>query len=178
MRVLVTAASKHGATAEIAVAIAESIEETGHHAVVARPEELASIEGYGAVVLGSAVYAGHWLDESRAFVKRHHAALVAMPVWLFSSGPIGDPAKPDADPVDVSSVITATHARQHRLFPGRLSKHHLGFAERAIVTALRAPDGDFRPWNDIDAWGREIGKALDGEADGTPESTSASQTVT
>lgn len=90
MRVLVTAASKHGATAEIAVAIAQSIEETGHHAVVARPEEVLSIEGYEAVVLGSAVYAGHWLEESRGFVKRHRAALAELPVWLFSSGPIGD----------------------------------------------------------------------------------------
>ena len=177
MRVLVTAASKHGATAEIAVAIAESIEGTGHHAVVARPEELASVEGYGAVVLGSAVYAGHWLEESRAFVKRHRADLTGMPVWLFSSGPIGDPAKPDTDPVDVGPAITATNARQHLLFAGRLSKHHLGFAERAIVVALRAPDGDFRPWNDIDAWGREIGKALDAESGITRETKSAEPTV-
>jgi menaquinone-dependent protoporphyrinogen oxidase len=177
MHVLVTAASKHGATAEIAVAIAASIEEAGHHAVVARPEELLSIEGYEAVVLGSAVYAGRWLEEARGFVKRHRGALAKLPVWLFSSGPLGDPLKPDADPVDVTAIFLATHARQHRLFPGRLAKHQLGFAERAIVIALRAPDGDFRPWNEIDTWGREIGHALDAEPASEVETDAVAQPV-
>jgi hypothetical protein len=50
---------------------------------------------YDAVVLGSAVYAGHWLKPARALADRCAAALRARPVWLFSSGPVGDPAKPD-----------------------------------------------------------------------------------
>ena len=59
------------------------------------------------------------------------------------------------------AVQSATQARDHRMFPGRLVKRELGFAERAVVTALRTPDGDFRPWNDIDTYGRDIARALD-----------------
>jgi menaquinone-dependent protoporphyrinogen oxidase len=67
------------------------------------------------VVLGSAVYAGHWLKPARDLVARCGPALAARPVWLFSSGPVGDPPKPEEDPVDVAEVLAATSAREHRL---------------------------------------------------------------
>lgn len=34
------------------------------------------------------------------------------------------------------------------MFPGRLEKKRLSFGERAIVLALRAPEGDFPDWDD------------------------------
>jgi menaquinone-dependent protoporphyrinogen oxidase len=40
-------------------------------------------------------------------------------VWLFSSGPIGDPPGPDENPVDMRAIVTSTGARGHRLFAGR-----------------------------------------------------------
>jgi menaquinone-dependent protoporphyrinogen oxidase len=81
-------------------------------------------------------------------------------VWLFSRGPIGDPPKPDAEPVEVSGIVTATTARGHRVFAGRLDRHRLGFAEKAMVAALRVADGDFRDWDGIDSWGRQIAAEL------------------
>jgi menaquinone-dependent protoporphyrinogen oxidase len=84
-----------------------------------------------------------------------------MPVWLFSSGPIGDPPKPVEDPVDAQPLVELVGARGHRVFAGDLDRSRLGFAERAIVAAVRAPDGDFRPWPEIEAWAREIAAALE-----------------
>jgi menaquinone-dependent protoporphyrinogen oxidase len=94
--------------------------------------------------------------------KRHAEALSEKPTWLFSVGPIGDPPhpNPEEDPVDVAAILEATKARQHRVFSGRLDKRNLGFAEKAIVMALRAPEGDFRDWEAIRAWAREIATAL------------------
>ena len=91
MRVLVTAATKYGATTEIAQAIAETLGEHGLEATILPPEQVEGVDGYDAVVLGSAVYAGHWLEPARELVERHAAALAGLPVWLFSSGPVGDP---------------------------------------------------------------------------------------
>jgi menaquinone-dependent protoporphyrinogen oxidase len=65
---------------------------------VLEPEQVDEVEGYDAVVLGSAVYAGHRLKPARKLVDRCGAALAARPVWLFSSGPVGDPPKPEEDP--------------------------------------------------------------------------------
>jgi menaquinone-dependent protoporphyrinogen oxidase len=91
----------------------------------------------------------------------HVIALQRLPVWLFSSGPIGDPPKPDAATVDVSAYAKGVRLIDHRVFAGRLVKRELGFAERAIATALRAPDGDFRPWPDIELWATEIAERLE-----------------
>lgn len=162
MSVLVTAASKHGATEEIARGIGEVLEERGHEVTVMPPEEVASLQGYEAVVLGSGVYAGRWLKPAMELVERLGSELAEMRVWLFSSGPIGDPPKPEEDPVDVAEVMEAAGALGHRVFAGRLVKDGLGFGEKAIVMALRAPEGDFRDWDEIRGWAEEIAEALRG----------------
>jgi Flavodoxin domain len=79
MKVLVTAASKHGATAEIASVIAALLE-AEHIAVdVLAPEQVDNVAGYDAVVLGSGVYAGHWLKPAKRFVDRHESELRELP---------------------------------------------------------------------------------------------------
>ncbi len=87
------------------------------------------------------MYAGHWLKPARELVERHARGLAGRPVWLFSSGPVGDPPKPEEDPVDVSEIHTRTGAREHRVFAGKLVRKQLSFPERAIASALRVPPG-------------------------------------
>jgi menaquinone-dependent protoporphyrinogen oxidase len=160
MKVLVTAASKHGATAGIAQAIGDVLAARGLEVTVAPVEDVPTVDGYDAVVAGSAVYAGHWLKPAIQFVERHADALMGRPVWLFSSGPVGDPPKPEEDPVDAAWVVKQTAAYEHRVFAGMLDRGRLGFAEKAVVTALRAPVGDFRDWDDIRAWAGEVAERL------------------
>ena len=161
MKILVSAASKHGATADIAKAIAERLVAAGHEADVLAPDSVTSVAGYDAVVLGSGVYVGHWLDVAKALVERVGGELTAKPVWLFSSGPLGDPPLPAIDP-DVSAFIEATRARNHRVIPGKMDRSQLSFGERALTR--HAAEGDFRPWPEIEAWAREIVTALTAEA--------------
>ena len=162
MKVLVTAASKHGSTAEIARVIASVLRATDVEADVAAPETVTTLDGYDAVVIGSAVYAGHWLEPAQAFVSRHRAELMDRPVFLFSSGPIGDPPKPTQDPVDVAALDEATSAVDHQVFAGRVTRSQLNFFER-VVTGIVHVDGDFRPWDDIADWAKEIARFLNGE---------------
>jgi menaquinone-dependent protoporphyrinogen oxidase len=160
MRVLVTAATKYGATAEIAAAIAKVLEGHGLETSVLPPEQVSGVDGYDAVVVGSAVYAGHWLKPARELVERHSTALAGRPVWLFSSGPVGDPPKPEEDPVDVADLLATSDAREHRRFAGRLVRTRLSFPERAILAALRVPEGDFRDWTEIHQWAAGIADAV------------------
>ena len=160
MNVLVTAASKHGATSEIAEAVAKQLIDHGLTVHVADPDDVIDLVGYDAVVLGSGVYAGHWLGAARELVDRLGADLAVREVWLFSCGPVGDPPKPDEDPVDVAPIMEATKAREHRLFAGRLDKSRLGFGEKAIIAALRAPTGDYRDWDEIAAWADHVAGQL------------------
>jgi menaquinone-dependent protoporphyrinogen oxidase len=160
MKVLVSAASKHGSTDEIARAIGDVLTERGIETEVTPPQEVTTVEGHDAVVLGSAVYAGRWMKEAKELVERSAGALADIDVWLFSSGPIGDPPKPEEDPVDVAEIAERTGARGHRIFAGKLVKAQLGFGEKAIVMALRAPEGDFRDWDEIRGWASEIADAV------------------
>jgi menaquinone-dependent protoporphyrinogen oxidase len=160
MKVLVTAASKHGSTDEVARTIAEVLTEAGHSAVVAAPETLTSLNGFDAAVVGSAVYYGKWLDTSTTFIDRHTDWFDGRPVWLFSVGPLGDPPKPEAEPVEIPALVAKTRAREHRLFTGRLDRSRLSLGEKIIVKGVRAAEGDFRHWDEIRAWARAIGDAL------------------
>jgi menaquinone-dependent protoporphyrinogen oxidase len=160
VRVLVAVASKHGATDEIAHAIADILGRRGLDVTVSAVDQPSDPHAFDAFVIGSAVYAGHWLKAARTFVEAHQQILAQRPVWLFSSGPIGDPPKPTEEPVDVTGLVEATAAVEHRVFAGRLERARLGFAEKAIVLALRAPDGDQRDWNSIHEWAAGIADHL------------------
>ena len=167
MKVLVSAASRHGATGEIARAIADTLTAQGIDTDVRRPEEVASLAPYDGVVLGSGVYAGRWLAPVKQLIEREHATLATKPVWLFSSGPLGDPLKPERDPEDVELLLKQTHAVGHRTFAGRIDKRELGIAEKAIFAVVRAPEGDFRSWPAITEWAADIAYAMRARAIGT-----------
>lgn len=162
MRVLVTAASKHGATTEIARAIARTLARHGLQAQATRIEDAPDVEPYGAVVLGSAVYNGRWLEPAEQFVSQHAQTLIGRPVWLFSSGPLGDPDHllPEGHTADIMAVRSMTRPVEHRTFAGKLEKAKLSFSEQAVAAALGAPDGDFRNWSAIEAFASSIAEQL------------------
>ncbi len=166
MKVLVCAASRHGATTEIAVAIADALAAEGIEAVVRGPEAVASLAEYDGIVLGSGVYAGRWLGPVKQLIERESAVLASRPVWLFSSGPLGDPLKPEQDPEDLELLLKRTHAVGHRTFAGKIDTRQLGIAEKTIFAVVRAPEGDFRPWPAIGEWASEIAAAMRTRADG------------
>ena len=160
MNVLVTVASRHGATGEIGEVIAGVLRDAGLVVTTAAPEDVRSLDGHDAVTLGSAVYAGRWINRARAFAQRHHAALLAMPVWLFSSGPVGTPLAPVDESPDGPRLTREVGAREHRIFPGRIDPATLGLVERTITRMVKAPDGDFRDWEAVRVWADEIAMAL------------------
>lgn len=162
MKVLVAASTKHGATGEIAAEIGRVLTEHGLDARVASLDDVTDVHGFDAFVLGSAVYVGGWLGPARAFVDEHAGELAARPTWLFSSGPIGDPPKPDADAaVKLDGLVEATGAREHRLFAGKLDRSRLGLGERAVVRVVGAAEGDYRDWDDVREWAASIAAALE-----------------
>jgi menaquinone-dependent protoporphyrinogen oxidase len=160
MNVLVVAASKHGGTEGIAEAIGEALEDAGLHTLVARPQDIHTLTPFDAVLIGSAVYYGRWMEAARTFIDDYQARLQQLPVWLFSSGPVGEPPRPMTDPGEIPELIERTHARGHRLFAGAVERRRLGLTDRTVATAMRVPDGDFRSWSEVRGWAREIASAL------------------
>ena len=161
MKILIAVASKHGSTREIAGALAQELEKQRHDVAVHAAQRSLAVDGYDAALVGSAVYVGNWMGEARAFVAENQAALARIPVWLFSSGPLGaENPQPEADPAGMDELMAQTGARGHQIFVGKLDKSALGLGERLIVRGVRAPYGDFRDWDAIRAWGQTIAREL------------------
>jgi menaquinone-dependent protoporphyrinogen oxidase len=161
MQLLVAYASKHGSTAEMAEAIGLELETAGHDVDVKPMADVDRLGGYDAVVLGSAVYVGRWLPEATSFVEANAASLGEKPVWLFSSGPVGEPEpKPVGDPEGLSEISDRIKPRHHRVLPGKIDRSTLSFGEKVITSVVRAPEGDFRDWPAISEYAREIAAEL------------------
>jgi menaquinone-dependent protoporphyrinogen oxidase len=161
MTVLVAYASKHGSTRGIAERIAEQLRQLGKEAE-ARPLDAVDDPGsYEALVIGSAIYYGSWMKEATEWVHRNQTVLAQRPVWLFSVGPLGTEVK-DAEqqPKEMAEFQQAIRPREQRVFFGALDHHRLSFAERMVVKAVRAPEGDFRDWQAIEAWVESIAQEL------------------
>jgi menaquinone-dependent protoporphyrinogen oxidase len=159
MKVLVTVASKHGATEEIGRAIAETLQSAGMTVDLIAPERVESVADYDAVVVGSAVFFGRWMASARDFVTAHATELRSRPVWLFGSGPI-TPTDGEGDVADANELSELIGARGIRLFAGRLRREGLNLVERVSVAMVHSPWGDYRSWDEIRRWAQSIAESL------------------
>jgi menaquinone-dependent protoporphyrinogen oxidase len=157
-KILVLGASKHEATWEIARRIGQELTDRGLSVTLVRlgQDTGPDLAGFDAVILGSAVYAGHWYKPARTYVRHHAAALSRRPLWLFSSGPLAGQDTDKSDAVRIDDIIAATGARDHAVFGGRLAMADLGAIERTVVRAVHATQGDNRDWAAVTAWAEGI----------------------
>ena len=155
MTVLVAYASKHGSTAEIAATIADTLRDSGLDVDCREAGDVRTLDGYDAVVLGSAVYMRRWRRSAKQLVRRHADALAGMPFWVFSSGPVGEPTEDEAssrwlEPPGVIRRVEELGAREHVVFGGRAP---IGSGmERGIPEEFR----DRRDWDAIRAWASAV----------------------
>ena len=155
-RVLVAVASKHGATYDIASRIAERLRERDHHVVVSPTDRVTDLDHFDSAIIGSAVYAGRWMSAARKFVDGNLETLRTIPVWFFSSGPLG-PQEAAEDELEAVDAVAA----EHHVFTGKLDRDALSIHERMIAKAVGAPYGDFRNWADVDVWADAIANEME-----------------
>ena len=183
-KVLVVYGSRHGGTQGIAERIGEVLRTEGLDADVLAADRAAAVADADAVVVGSGVYLGKWLDEPIRFVERNQATLATRPLWLFSSGPLTGSTKQEAadDPLTdalgpeegpgsggrkkIAEIGAATQPRDHRVFLGAFDPKDppRTMSERFIrmMPASKGilPTGDFRDWDAIEAWAHGIAATL------------------
>jgi menaquinone-dependent protoporphyrinogen oxidase len=156
-------ASKRGSTAEIAETIAATLRREGLGVCLERCEDVESLERYDAIVIGSAVYMKRWRGDARHFLKKHRKALKQIPFWVFSSGPVGDPAKDNSEwtePPKIAAKVEELGGRGHVIFGGRLPAEPKNFMEKAMVEGTPRDFRDRRDWTLIREWARTIANAL------------------
>ena len=162
MHILVTAASKHGATDEVADAIAKRIEASGITVDRLAPADVTSVADYDAVIVGSATYILQWMPEAHDFMERFKDQLPVGQVWAFSVGMNGVPKHSKQDGSRVGPLLTHVKCRGLRTFRGRYKPSLLSLRERSVARLAGVVEGDFRDWEAIERWADEIVDALKG----------------
>jgi menaquinone-dependent protoporphyrinogen oxidase len=166
MNILIAYATQLGSTKEIAERIALRLQGHGLHTITSTVELAPDVSAFDGAVVGSAVYAGHWLDAARQFIATESDQLSRRPVWLFSSGPVGDLAVgADPRPVpELRGLMTRIAAKGHRIFAGALDRGTVDAGTFPVLIRLIAkrfvPEGDWRNWQEIDAWADVIAGEL------------------
>lgn len=164
-QVLVTYATKYGATAEIAEKIGQVLGQAGLRTNVLPTDRVSDLHSYKAVVLGSAVYIGRWRKEAATFLKANEKVLAEQLVWLFSSGPTGEgnPVKLAEGwqfPKNLQSIAKNIKPRDIKLFHGNVDMKKLNFIHKFMIKKVEAPLGDFRDWGAITSWAMAIADVL------------------
>ncbi|MFK7804881.1 MAG: flavodoxin domain-containing protein [Anaerolineae bacterium] len=166
MRILVTYATKHGATAEIASTIGEVLKEHDLSVDVLRIKQVDDLSLYSAVIVGSSIYFGDWRHEMVNFLKDNEKHLVKRDVWIFSSGPTG--TKDDYEllaewrfPLWLRPLLERIQPHEAAVFYGNLDREKLNFLEKQLVRLNNTPFGDFRDWVEIKAWATTIANQLE-----------------
>src|SRR6476619_3884034 len=169
MRVLVAYASKRGSTAEIAEAVAKTLGEAGLEVDCRESGDVSDVSLYDAVVLGSAVYMKRWRGDAKHFLRKHSTRLAERPLWVFSSGPVGDPDQEEhpewLEPPKIVNKVEELGARDHVVFGGRLPAEPHGPIEKAMVTGVPVEFRDRRDWNEIRVWATGIASGLRADSD-------------
>ena len=164
-KVLVTYATKYGSTAEIAEKISQVLSDSGLDTELIPVKKVQNVKDYVGVVLGSAVYMGNWRKEARKFLYLKEKELTTVPIWVFSSGPVGE-----GDPVELLDgwqfpprqqiVADRIKPRDIAVFHGVVDPKKLTKFDNWIMKRIDSPTGDFRDWEAIISWAQSIAEEL------------------
>ena len=158
-KVLVTYASRAGSTMEVAQAVAQELTNRGYAVDIRPVKQVTSIDGYNAVVIGSAVRMSNWLPEAVQFVEKNRTALsqkktAYFGLYLMNMGE--DEASRKARDLYLDAARKLVKPQAEALFPGVGDPSKVSFLDRLIGKMVKSPEGDFRDWKAIRAWAQGI----------------------
>jgi menaquinone-dependent protoporphyrinogen oxidase len=158
-RILVTYATRAGSTAEIAAAIGKSLSERGFTVDVKPVKDKPSLNGYQAVIMGSAIRMGNWLPEALDFVNANQSTLKALPVALYTVHMLNtgdDETSRNARLAYLNNVRSLLNSAEEVYFTGKMDFSRLSFLDRFIANMVKAVESDQRDWEKIKQWSNTI----------------------
>lgn len=162
-KILVAYATKAGSTGEIAQKIAQILRQSGAQVDVRLVKNIANLNSYNSLVIGSAIRAGAWLPHVVEFVENNQATLKQMSVAYFAVCLTLQEDTPEnrqtvrayLDPV--CDLVTPLDVG---LFAGQLDYQRLNLVESLMLKMMKAPAGDYRDWSAIETWAKTLADKL------------------
>lgn len=168
--VLVAYATRYGSTKEVAETVAATLEEQGVEVKLKPAREVRSLDGCGAVVIGTSLHFGALHKDMRALLERNRAALEQTPLALFALGPIKAEDGVEGSRTQLDAALAKLpwlSPVATEVFVGAYDPTRLGFKDK-MIAALPAsplhgePAHDERDWGVIRGWAREMSGRLGG----------------
>jgi menaquinone-dependent protoporphyrinogen oxidase len=144
----------------VAERVAAVLNQSGFSAEAVNAKQAGDVGSYDAVVVGSAIRAGKLMPEVLKFIDRNKAALESKPLAAFivclamkdgdekgraTAGPYLDPLRQRVKPLSEG------------LFAGAYDPAKVNFVMRTVMDKMvKAPPGDFRKWDQVEAWAASL----------------------
>ena len=162
-KILVTYATRAGSTAEVAAGIAEVLRAAGTIVDTQPIRAVRDMNGYDAVIVGSAIRMGQWLPEAVEFVKAHCGTLSQIPTAYFLVSGLLHEDTPEMRQ-KVLAFLNPVHAILEPvsigMFAGKMDSSKLSWLDRLMAKAVGTPEGDWRNWEAIREWTQELETGL------------------
>jgi menaquinone-dependent protoporphyrinogen oxidase len=165
--ILVAYATRCGSSRDIAEAIGEELRLSGATVDVVNVKEKPSLQGYDALVLGGGVRVGKLFGEASRFAKRNAAALATMPIAYFAvCGAMKEPTPENLATAQgyLAPLLAVREPVSAGLFAGAIMLETMGPVMRFMFSKAQSKDpsalGDYRDWDAIRAWARELAPKL------------------
>lgn len=161
--VLVTYASRHGSTADIAWSIGNSFSDAGIRAEVKKIQNVDDVRPYSLVIIGTPIYDNQILPEVISFTDLHKDWLEKRKVALFVVGRTlrnKDDEKILQTEKILSKLKNNIEVVDTGMFAGKISPENLPIKERFGNLFGESQIGDFRNWREIGEWAKELRKKI------------------
>lgn len=164
MKTLVVYGTKSGCTTGIAESIGATLAEGGMTVDVRPVDKAGDPSGYDAVVVGSGVRVGSWHAPVKEWVTANADTLKGLPVAFYTCclTLATDPEKVDevrayTDALVAESGVTPVDVG---LFAGWNEPKSFSLIERTVMKVMKAPQGDFRDFDAVAAWAKDMAPRL------------------
>ena len=158
-KTLVAYVTRGGSTAEIARVIATTLSAQVAEVDLLPLNQVTDLKDYQAVVLGSAVRMSQWLPDAMKFVEQHQAQLSQVPTAFFAVHLMNirdDEASRRSRQAYLDPIRKLVSPQKEAFFAGVGDWKKVSFVDGLIGKAVKAPEGDFRDWQAIQAWAEDL----------------------
>lgn len=170
-QVLIAYCTRSGSTAEVAEAIGQTVRDAGLVVEVKPIAEVDSIAPGTQVVLGTAIYVGHFPKEFHQFLIRFEPELAKVRPWVFVLGPTEKDRKQFAAAEEQARKELNKHVSLRpadmRVLGGKFDPAHLKLAfPMSLIMKVpgnpmrKLPATDIRDWEWIHRWAGAIAETI------------------
>lgn len=158
-KVLVAYATMAGSTEGVAKRIGDVLHARNIPVDVLEVTQVRDLSDYQTIILGSGIRGGTFFTDANAFIELNKSILEQKDTYVFLLCLTMREDTP-ANRLTVEGYLDPIRAqikpKSEGLFAGAYDSSKHNFMEKLVMRAMKAPEGDFRQWDQITSWAESL----------------------